>query len=87
NGINGSQVFGVGPAVLYEGRNYPFSATKGSYFEFYLKNYYKLLGGDYVYNECLIDMRKYIPLHENSTLAFQLFTRESIGDIPLRETS
>jgi hypothetical protein len=86
-GINGSQVFGVGPAVLYEGRNYPFSATKGSYFEFYLQHYDKLLGGDYVYNEWLLDMRKYIPLQENSTLAFQLFTRESIGDIPLRETS
>ncbi|MFY0030159.1 hypothetical protein ABTP79_18795, partial [Acinetobacter baumannii] len=81
-----SQVFGIGPAVLYEGRNYPFSATKGSYFEFYLQHYDKLLGGNYVYNEWLLDIRKYIPLTENSTLAFQLFTRESIGDIPLRET-
>ncbi|MGL1363035.1 hypothetical protein ACSTKI_00130, partial [Vibrio parahaemolyticus] len=60
-GVNGGQVFGVGPAVLYEGRNYPFSATKGSYFEFYLQHYDKLLGGDYVYNEWLLDMRKYIP--------------------------
>jgi hypothetical protein len=84
-GIYGSTVFGVGPAVLYEARNYPFGATKGSYLEFYYQPHAKILGADYAFSEWMLDIRKYFPIAQEGTLAFQFMTRNTNGDVPLRE--
>jgi hypothetical protein len=84
-GIQGSTVFGVGPAILYEGRNFPFGATKGAYAELYFQHHNKILGANYTYNEWFVDLRKYIPIGKESTVAVQFLSRHTAGDVPLRE--
>jgi len=84
-GINGSKVLGIGPAFLQDSRDYPFSANKGSYAEIYYQYHMPILGDNYNYSEWTLDLRKYYPLTKTSTLAFQLMSRNTIGNVPLRE--
>ncbi|MEI6266161.1 MAG: hypothetical protein WCP74_13770 [Sphingobacteriia bacterium] len=84
-GINGSKVFGLGPAFLHEGRDFPFSAHKGSYLEVYYQYHFPVLGDQYNYGEWMLDWRKFIPVSNLNTLAFQFMNRTTIGDVPLRE--
>jgi len=84
-GINGSKVLGIGPAFLQDSRDYPFSANKGSYAEIYYQYHMPILGDSYNYSEWTLDLRKYYPLTKTSTLAFQLMSRNTIGNVPLRE--
>ncbi|TAF49833.1 MAG: hypothetical protein EAZ62_08795 [Sphingobacteriia bacterium] len=84
-GVEGSTVFGFGPAVLYEGRNFPFSATKGSYLELYYQRHAKVLGANYSYDEWMFDWRHFIPFGQTATWAFQFQFRETGGEVSLRE--
>lgn len=84
-GINGSKVFGLGPAVLYEARDYPFSAQKGAYAEFYFAHNTPVGGDQYEFNHWLVDLRKYYPVGNGNTFAFQFLTQGNTGNIPLLE--
>ncbi len=84
-GIGGSTVFGLGPAFLHDSRDFPFSAHKGSYAEFYYQYHIPVLGDDYNYGEWMVDLRKYYPVSKENTLAFQLMSRSTVGNVPLRE--
>jgi hypothetical protein len=84
-GINGSKVFGLGPAYLHDSRDFPFSAHKGSYAEIYYQYHIPVLGDDYNYGEWMVDLRKYYPISQRSTLAFQFMSKTAIGNVPLRE--
>lgn len=84
-GVYGSEVFGVGPAFLYDGRDYPFSAHKGSYAELYYQYYPKMSGAGFAFSEWAIDLRKYYPLTPKSTFAVQFISKNTFGDVPLRE--
>lgn len=85
DGINGSTVFGFGPAVLLENRDYPFSARKGSYFEALFQNYLPVTATPYAYREWIIDYRKFHPIGKENTFGYQFFTHNTSGDVPLRE--
>lgn len=84
-GIYGSKVFGIGPAFLYDARDYPFSAHKGKFAEIFYQYHIPIFGDNYNYSEWMVDLRKYYPLSTTSTLAFQLMSRNTIGNVPLRE--
>jgi hypothetical protein len=84
-GINGSKVFGLGPAFLHDSRDFPFSAHKGSYAEIYYQYHIPVLGDEYNFGEWMVDLRKYYPVSQHNTLAFQFMTRSAIGNVPLRE--
>ena len=84
-GINGSKTLGIGPAILYEGRDFPFSAHSGSFAEFYYARNISLKNNPFDYNTWFLDLRKYFPLSPNSTLAFQLSSIHTNGNVPVRE--
>ena len=84
-GINGSSVFGLGPAFLHDSRDFPFSAHKGTYAEVYYQYHIPTLGDGYNYSEWLVDLRKYYSVSRLNTLAFQFMSRSTIGNVPLRE--
>lgn len=84
-GIYGSKVLGIGPAFLYDSRDYPFSAHNGKFAEIFYQYHVPIFGDNYNYSEWMVDLRKYYPLSTSSTLAFQLMTRNTIGNVPLRE--
>jgi hypothetical protein len=84
-GIFGSKVLGLGPAFLHDSRDYPFSALKGKYAELYYQYHMPIFGDNFNYSEWMVDLRKYYPLTKTSTLAFQLMSRNTIGNVPLRE--
>ncbi len=84
-GINGSDILGIGPAFLHEGRDFPFSAHTGNYLEMSYQYHIPVLGDKFSYGEWMLDWRKYIPVSNLNTLAFQFMNRTTIGDVPLRE--
>lgn len=84
-GMMGSKSLGAGPAILYEGRDYPFSARKGSFAEVYFTHSFPVSGDQYRFDTWFLDLRKYYPLGKENTLAFQLASQNSTGNIPLRE--
>ena len=84
-GINGSKVLGFGPAILYEARDFPFSAHKGSFVEFYFTHSMPVGGDQYKFDTWLLDLRKYYPVGKQNTIALQFATINSSGLIPLRE--
>jgi hypothetical protein len=84
-GIYGSKVFGLGPAFLHDSRDFPFSAHRGAYAEIYYQYHIPVLGDNYNYGEWMIDLRKYYPVSKQNTLAFQVMSRSTIGNVPLRE--
>ncbi|MBP7345800.1 MAG: hypothetical protein KA952_04605 [Sediminibacterium sp.] len=85
SGINGSKSLGLGPAILYEGRDFPFSAHKGAFAEFYFSRNISFKNNPYDFNTWFLDLRKFYPLTPNSTLAFQLSSIHTSGNVPLRE--
>lgn len=84
-GIYGSKTIGLGPAILYEGRDFPFSAHQGAYAEVYFSKNFSFKNNPYDFNTWFVDLRKYYPLTKNSTLAFQLSSIHTTGNVPLRE--
>ncbi|MDP3393229.1 hypothetical protein [Sediminibacterium sp.] len=84
-GIYGSKTIGLGPAILYEGRDFPFSAHQGAYAEVYFSKNFSFKNNPYDFNTWFLDLRKYYPLTKNSTLAFQLSSIHTTGNVPLRE--
>jgi hypothetical protein len=85
SGINGSKTLGLGPAILYEGRDFPFSAHSGSYAEFYFARNFSFKNNPYDFNTWFLDVRKFYPLTSNSTLGFQFSSIHTSGNVPLRE--
>ena len=85
DGVNGSSVFGFGPALLLENRDYPFSARKGTYLEAIFQNFIPVGTAPYAYREWIFDFRKFHPIGRENSVGFQFFTHNTSGDVPLRE--
>jgi len=84
-GGRGGLVSGLGPTILFDFRNNPFSPTQGWYAEYTLQTYQPWVGSDFSYVEQLIDLRKYIPFASGSMLGFQVLGQFTEGTVPLRE--
>ncbi|TAG60987.1 MAG: hypothetical protein EAZ26_13445 [Runella slithyformis] len=84
-GNTGSLISGIGPSLVADFRDNPFSAKKGYFFELSALYYRNWLGSGYHFNEYLVDARKYISTFKNQVLAFQLFGNFMDGHVPFRE--
>jgi outer membrane protein assembly factor BamA len=84
-GAQASEVIGLGPALVFDYRNHPYSPTKGWYFE-YLSNYYsKNLGSDFSFSEHQFDIRKYYSVFKKGSVGFQYIGQFTTGQVPLVE--
>lgn len=84
-GNTGSVVSGMGPTLLADYRDNPFSPTRGWYAEWATHVYKSKLGSQYQYLEHLIDLRQYVPLNRRNMLGFQAMGHFTAGAVPLRE--
>lgn len=85
DGVAGSTVLGLGPAILLENRDYPFSARKGSYFEALFQSYLPVSSTPFSYQEWIIDYRQFYPVGNENSFGYQFFTHNTSGNVPLRE--
>lgn len=84
-GAQGSRTSGLGPIWIADYRNDPFSPTRGWYFESYALLRRAWLGSEQVYDEYLLDVRKYCQIGQKHILATQVFAQMTTGNAPLRE--
>lgn len=71
-GINGGQLLGIGPSLLWDTRNNVLWPTSGHYLNAEFSLFTDVLGLDYSYGSYLIDYRKYKSLwNEKNVIAFQ----------------
>ena len=85
NGGSGNRVSGLGPTVVVDFRDNPYSAVSGYFAEFSALYYRNGLGSSHHFDEYLIDLRYYIPLPRKHVLAFQTFGNFMNGNVPFRE--
>lgn len=80
---------GFGAIYQYDSRDIPVNAWKGMFFQFMFTYYSKSFGGDNDYSAFNLDFRKYfnIAKRDGSTLAVQLRTRLTDGEVPYGEMS
>ncbi len=87
-GANGSVTSGAGLAFLYDSRDNILNSYKGFYFDASFLINKKSLGGQYNYNNVVVDIRKFIPLSKNKVriLALQgLLNYNSGSNIPFSQ--
>ena len=82
-GRHGYHVEGLGGSITWDSRNNAFSPDKGFLYQFTFNHFSKMLGSDYVYTNYVFDLRKFIAVRK-SVLAFQLFSFNNTGDVPVR---
>ena len=85
DGVTGSTVLGIGPAILLETRDYPFSARQGVYLEAIYQHFLPVGSLPYAYQQLILDYRKFHPLGKENTIGYQLFHQSTTGAVPLRE--
>jgi outer membrane protein assembly factor BamA len=84
-GRNSSHTSGIGPNLIFDFRNNPFSPTRGWFLELSYVPHNRKLQSEYTFKEVLIDGRKYFELPRNQFIGFQTLGNLSWGDVPLRE--
>lgn len=80
-----SHTSGIGPNLIFDFRDNPFSPTKGWFLELSYVPHNHQLQSEYSFNEMLVDGRKYFEFPKNQFLGFQMLGNFSWGDVPLRE--
>ncbi len=84
-GRNSSHTAGIGPNLIFDFRNNPFSPTQGWFLELSYVPHNRKLQSEYTFKEVLVDGRKYFELPKNQFIGFQTLGNFSWGDVPLRE--
>jgi outer membrane protein assembly factor BamA len=88
NNIKGSRfsrVVGIGPALLYDYRNNPFSPNRGWYAEYYNHFHHPSMGSNFTFIEHHLDLRKYFKAFGTGMLGLQFLATLNNGNVPLRE--
>ena len=67
----GYQVLGLGGMMTWDTRDHNTYPTRGSYYELWAAGYNKSVGSDYGFTALEVDLRQYIPLSDNRTVAVQ----------------
>jgi hypothetical protein len=84
-GYNGSKVVGIGPALLLDYRNNPFSPTRGWFFEYYSYIHKPALGSQFNFTEQQFDARKYFKAFGKGMIGLNAVAWFNSGQVPLRE--
>lgn len=82
-----SHTSGIGPNLIFDFRDNPFSPTQGWFLELSYVPHNRKLQSEYNFKEMLVDGRKYFELPKNQFVGFQILGNFSWGDVPLRELS
>ncbi|MDB5210598.1 MAG: hypothetical protein JWQ30_1425 [Sediminibacterium sp.] len=83
-GRTGYHVAGLGSSITYDTRNNAFAPDKGLFFQFSFNHFDKFWGSQFNYTNVVLDLRKYVPIFHNQVLAFQLFSFNNTGEVPIR---
>ncbi|WP_324672922.1 BamA/TamA family outer membrane protein [Hymenobacter sp. GOD-10R] len=84
---NGIITSGLGPALLYDGRDNVLATYRGNFIDAHMLFNGSLLGSDYKFTRYQIDARHFNPLFgsNNTILALQFLGQYHSGDVPFRE--
>ncbi len=83
-GREGYQVAGFGTSFTYDKRNNAFSPDNGLFCQLFINHFDKFWGSKFNYSNVVIDLRKYIPVSKRQVLAFQLYSFNNTGEVPIR---
>jgi hypothetical protein len=72
-GSDGGWLVGLGPVLLWDGRDTDFSARRGGRYELRSVFFTSALGSDYSFAFLLLDLRQFFPLPYGHVLATQLY--------------
>ncbi len=78
---------GVGPAILYDGRDNVLATYRGNFVDAHVLFAGKGLGSDYNFTRYMVDARHFNPLFgsNNTILALQFLGQYHTGNVPFRE--
>ena len=80
-------VSGLGSSITYDKRNNAFAPDNGLFCQLSVNHFDKFWGADFNYTNIVFDLRKYIPVFGKKVLAFQLFSFNNAGEVPLRSVA
>lgn len=83
-GRDGYHVSGLGLSFTYDTRNNAFSPDHGTMMQFYFDHFMPFLGSDYQYTNYVLDLRRFIRVHDQQVLALQAYGFFNAGEVPLR---
>ena len=84
-GTETNRIVGIGPNILLDYRNDPFSPTRGWYTHVYYRRHFSGLGSTFNYGEQFLDFRKYFPLNAGSLVAVQAMGQFTKGEVPFHD--
>lgn len=84
---NGYLTSGVGPALLYDGRDNVLATYRGNFVDAHILFNGGALGSDYKFTRYMVDARHFNPLFgsNNTILALQFLGQYHTGSVPFRE--
>lgn len=80
-GVDGGNVFGVGPIVTWDSKDDSFYPRKGTFGQFSAIMFPERIG-DYDFRQYRVDLRQYIPVGEKGVFAVQEYVNVMRGDVP-----
>jgi hemolysin activation/secretion protein len=85
SGFQPSTSSGFGLTTIFDKRDNVFSATRGVYLNARYTLFRDFFGSDFKFSNIILDLRKYVPLKNRNSLAFQLYQQYSDGDVPFHQ--
>ncbi len=83
-GGNGGRVVGVGPVLVRDSRDNNFDTRRGGFYQLLAGWHDSALGSEFDYVDAELDMRRFLPVWGDHTLAFQIFARSTWGNPPFQ---
>ncbi len=83
-GADGGWRSGVGATLSWDSRDSALAAHRGGYYHASVTTFQPGLGSDYAYTRLNVDLRQFIPLGGDHTLALELYGDLNAGDVPFQ---
>jgi hypothetical protein len=74
-GSDGSRLVGIGPTLIWDGRDTDFSTRRGGRYELTSVFYSSALGSEYGFASLVLDLRQFVPLWGAHVFAAQLYAK------------
>jgi hypothetical protein len=84
-GAHGGNSNGLGAILLFDTRDNIYSTQNGEYDDFEAEFYGHMLGSNFTFSRYMLDLRRFIPLAKDQTLATQFYAQFVNGDEPFYE--
>ena len=83
-GGDGGVVVGVGPVLVRDSRDNNFDTRRGGFYQLLVGWHDSAVGSEYDFVDAELDMRRFVPVWRDTTLAFQIFARSTWGAPPFQ---